>query len=650
MNRKISLNLILVSLLVIPALLYAADSRYPSGLIMMKSGEVKPRGWILEQIRGDLRRGYVGNYDKLTPTAKVGLFGNNKADYKKPLPAGARKTWWAGEVEAHWMDGLIRMAFLTGDKEYQKIAERWVKDILVHQGADGYIGIYKPELRFNHKVENGELWTMSRAMLGMLAYAEYSHDTECLAAVKKAVALVMSTYDEEHSYFKPGKGGGLTHGMAFVDVLEWLYRISGDKQYVRFADFLYKDYNKYARSNTDFVMKNLLTGNRKFNDHGVHVAEQFMIPFFLASTTDEDSYQKAAANALEKFRFHHAPSGSINSVENVGGKQGTADSLREYCTFKSFTLSLSRVAMITGNPEVADWLETIVLNAAQGARTQPTLTAVQYCSSDNRVKINPKAYGGRLMYSACHGAAPCCAVSAIQLMPYFVEGMWMRRQSDELVAMQYGPCILNTSVNGTQVRITETTEYPFSDELTFTIDLEQATEFVLTFRKPGHVKEIEIADLPGAKISKSKNYIRILKKWAKDDVVRIRFKWDIRRVPQPNSETVQSEQGGIYLKRGPLVYALSFPYEWKAIHALGNTGYKNYGVVTKDSSGWDYSIDPDTTFSVKHDINADFLRPWGKSPLQLQGSLLTRAGKSVPVSLVPVGSTVLRRVTFPVMQ
>jgi len=226
----------------------------------------------------------------------------------------------------------------------------------------------------------------------------------------------------------------------------------------------------------------------------------------------------------------------------------------------------------------------------------------------------------------------------------------MRRQPDELVAMQYGPCALDTSVNGLPVRITEATEYPFSDEFTFTVDPEQTTAFALTFRKPGHVEKIEIADLPDASISRAHDYVSIRKKWAKGDVVRVRFQCSVRMAPQPNSETVQGKAGGLYLQRGPLVYALPFPYQWKVIREIGETGFKNYAVVTKDTSGWDYAIDPNAVFTLKRDMKTDRLHPWMESPLQLHGPLLTRAGERVTVSLVPEGCTVLRRVTFPVAQ
>jgi hypothetical protein len=644
--------LIAVIALSVSVSLGAKPAEYPSGLMMLKSGEVKPRGWILEQMRSDLQEGYAGCFDKLTPTASVGLFGETKADYQGPRPRGAAKTWWSAEVEAQWMDAVTRMAFLTDDSQYQEIAHRWVKDILAHQAEDGYIGMYKPELRFNHKVENGELWTMSRALLVLLAYAEYTGDAECLAAVKKAVALVMSKYDAERPPFMAmGKAGGITHGLAFVDVLEWLYRVTGDEQYVRFAAFLYEDYGKHSSFNTDLSIQNLLDPNRKFKHHGAHVAEQFMVPFFLANMTGRDRYRKAAANALEKFRFHHAPGGSINSVEAVKGVQGSADCLKEYCTFKSFLLSLNRVAMITGKAEVSDWEENIALNAAQAARGHPHLFAVEYCSSDNRVTIDEKAHGSRLMYAAYHGAAPCCAVSAAQLMSYYVEGMWMRRTDrPALVAMQYGPCAVKTQVNGISVQITEETGYPFSDELTVTVDPEREAEFALSFRKPGHVEGLEIADIPGATVSEAGRFVSVRKKWAKGDVVRVRFRMVVKKIAQPESETVRSKKGGFYLRRGPIVYALAFPHELKPIEELGDTGFKKYKVITKDRTGWDFSIDPGAAFALDRDEDADLLHPWAKSPIRLQGSLLGKTGERVPVSLVPMGATVLRRVTFPVFQ
>jgi len=119
-------------------------------------------------------------------------------------------------------------------------------------------------------------------------------------------------------------------------------------------------------------------------------------------------------------------------------------------------------------------------------------------------------------------------------------------------------------------------------------------------------------------------------------------------VAQPPSKTVQSKPGGIYLQRGPLVYALQFPHEFRALRQLGDTGFKNYAVHTVDNTGWDYSIDPEIPFEIERIPGGDLMHPWQNPPLRLKGKLIDSRGEPVPVSLVPLGSTVLRRVTFPV--
>jgi len=46
-------------------------------------------------------------------------------------------------------------------------------------------------------------------------------------------------------------------------------------------------------------------------------------------------------------------------------------------------------------------------------------------------------------------------------MPYYVASMWMKTEDKKtLVAALYGPSVLNTSIAGTQIEITQKTLYP----------------------------------------------------------------------------------------------------------------------------------------------------------------------------------------------
>ena len=85
---------------------------------MLRFGEVKPRGWIFNQMDGDLTEGVMGHFDEISPMASQMIFTENQADYEKPKPLRAPKTWWSGEVEANWMDALTRTALLTDNEQY----------------------------------------------------------------------------------------------------------------------------------------------------------------------------------------------------------------------------------------------------------------------------------------------------------------------------------------------------------------------------------------------------------------------------------------------------------------------------------------------------------------------------------------------------
>ena len=98
--------------------------------------------------------------------------------------------------------------------------------------------------------------------------------------------------------------------------------------------------------------------------------------------------------------------------------------------------SQNRIMEVKGMTAAADLVERLVFNAGQGGRL-PVLTACSYCTQDNRQLVNSAGEGFRDGYWPTHGAA-CCTLNAGRLMPYFVEGMWMRKDNG-LAAMLYRP-------------------------------------------------------------------------------------------------------------------------------------------------------------------------------------------------------------------
>ncbi len=615
---------------------------------IVKAGKIKPKGWIKDQLESDLSKGYIGVYDDVHPTVTFNVFVNQNRKSKRTYRF--QKEWWSGEHEGYWKDAVVRMAYLVNDPKYKERAKSWMYEIIDNAGEDGYIGIYddcKEEgCRYNHVRGNGELWATSRILMAMLAYYEFTDDKKVLNAAKDAIELVMKKYKDENYFKLTSKGGGISHGIGFFECLEWIYRITDDKKYLDFSVKLYDDFNKGTVRDDDFKLKYLKDTNRKLHKHGAHVAEGMFVPRFIASIVNEPTYTTAADNLIDKLEYHLTPGGAMRCDEWVNGRKGTADEHYEYCGIAELVSPLNKMIAMSGNYTLADWIENMVFNAGQGARFSE-LTALSYLTTDNRVHIKHRDITKRELYDAAHRAAACCALNGGRLMPYFVEGMWMKGvDGNSVEAMLLGPSELNTTINEIPTQIIENTEYPFSDNIEFTINPSKENEFTFCIRKPHGCENYKVDAPDGAELKELDEKISIKHTWSRGNKVSVKFDFDIEKIKQPASKTVK--KAGAFIKRGPLVFALPFDYSHKTILEYQKSGFYRHKMRVKDKEKWKYMLSSNQTFELKRDgIDKD--QPvWEENnpKLWLDGKLRKMNGERISVKLIPMGNTVFRRVTF----
>lgn len=211
----------------------------------LPQGSTRPKGWMADLMDEDLQEGLVGALDELYPgIQKDDLFHTARRGGLEDVPEMGDLVltgeaweqsimWWNAETIGNWWDGFIRHAYLTEDPASIKQAESIVQNLLDSQDPDGYIGIYKPNLRYQHKGSNGELWAQTTAFRSLLGYYELTGDGRALKAVEKAMAITMDKYGptEKHPFDLENAFGGVTHGLMMTDVCETLYRITGNTGY-----------------------------------------------------------------------------------------------------------------------------------------------------------------------------------------------------------------------------------------------------------------------------------------------------------------------------------------------------------------------------------------------------------------------------------
>jgi len=541
------------------------------------------------------------------------------------------KAWWSGEHEAYWKDGITRLAFLAEDSSFIKKSKKWIYEIIDNRDESGYIGVYADgpatdiTVRFNHRAENGELWTQSRIFMAMLSYYEFTKDKVVLDAVEKATKLTISKYQIKNPFHS--EGGGIAHGIGFFESLEALYRITSDSTYSNFAKKLYGYWNDGAdtRFADDLILKHLLDDSHLWDDHGAHTAEGIFVPFWIAALNQDPTYQKAADAATRKLAFHSTPSEVLVCDEFVDHREGSPDEAYEYCYMAEVVNPMNKIISITGDISYADKLETMVFNAAQGARL-PILTALSYCTIDNRFTIDNVDNDGRYRYAVTHNNAACCVLNGGRLMPYYATSMWLETiDNSGVVAMLYGPSEFSTEINNIKVHINENTSYPFSDRIEFEISPESPVEFSLTLRKPHGVETFNLKKIDGAKITELEDRIVIENKWKAGDKVEITFNFEVQKHTQAESKTVSGN--GMYLKRGALIYALPFSYTMKKTPMKDRDERFYQYVVTNNDTEWDYYCDSNTEFIFNTISNTNTLYPWDEPLVELNGTLVDSKGE-----------------------
>ena len=629
----------------------AADTASVPPFTPMPVGAVKPQGWMRAQLAADLHEGILGAYDRISDNVSSDLFA---AQSRQPgtKVLGNRglqeKAWWAGEHEGYWMGALVRAAILTDDKPTQERVRAWVEKILAAAQKTGYIGIYSEQTRFPAKGFDGELWTQSRAFEALLAWYQFSGDERVLKAVEQSVHKTMDRYRQSTYFGREKIDGGGTHGVGYMDTIEWLYRLTHDRYYAEAATWLYSDYSAYETPFTDLHLKKMTNANVLWQDHTPHVAEALAMPGICYFLTGDAKYKTAAENVPVKLARHTNPGGGFTAgkLEAIAGVLGGGNEGGEYCAMTEGIGSLNKIFAYEGNVFSADWSERCALNAAQGARFHPANRGVIYISRDNRTSAdNPKAQAGRELFSASHTAAACCALTSMRLLPNYIEGMWFQSsQRAELWMRLYGPSTLTTTVNGVKISVEQVTDYPFSDSVVLKVNPEKPIAIDFVLRVPPNCGEPDVKACSGATVRREGRYLRVSKTWKAGDEIAVNFKFQIARQTQLDGKEACYQWGA-------LVFARAFPAKEEVLKNITSvsgkvSGFSEYLLRPESTDGDDWRIDPDARFE-KVSLPAKQSDPWVSPTVGLKGKFLDASGKSIEATLVPLGSTLLRRTTFP---
>ena len=557
--------------------------------------KIKPKGW-LEKYLQTQKSGLTGHLEAAGfPFDTVGW--HNFSD-SMAFDTDVADVWWPYEQAGYWIDGMVRCGLLLDDEFLLNKAYKSVDFCLNNTDDDGYLG---PKGIKSSDGTGVNRWAHVVFFRALIALADT--DARIVPALEKHYLAGGS----EHYYFRE---------VLNVEIMLWVYSKTGNKALLDMAKTAYEKHDReWAVTNDrDTAVKTMLS-DRKPTEHGVSYCELSKIATIMYIYTGKKTYLDAAINVVEKLiRDHILVSGVCSGSEHLRGK--TPLDNYETCDIPDLAWNLGYLLQATGNVKYADMIERICFNAAPGAVTND-FRALQYFSCPNQVIADKNSNhniffrGEKWMSYRPNPGTECCPGNVNRTMPNFASKMWMKDKNGAYVAAMYSPCVVELiDKNNNPVTVIEDTNYPFSDEIKFTINCDKTTELDFSFRIPTWAKDAKITVKGHESSVAPGKFENISGEFSNGDEITLKL---------PMSITTQEwGENGISIERGPLVYSLPI----KARIEIDKTEEKSTAEFPA------YNMYPESEFNYAltlEDINNaefistnDFNDVWNNPPVMLK--------------------------------
>ena len=331
-----------------------------------------------------------------------------------------------------------------------------------------------------------------------------------------------------------------------------LYVITGEKKYLDEAKYLL-DYDKPV------------VEQKEAWGHAVRAGYMYAGMADVAALLGDSSYIKAIdaiyENIVGRKYYLTGGVGARHAGEAFGADYELPNltAYNETCAAISMVYLFERMFLLHGDAKYIDCLERTLYNGVISGMSvdggkffypNPLSSDGHYCFNADNTKTRQPWFG-----CAC---CPSNLSRFIPSMPGYMYGV----HGNNLYVNLYAANTATIAVNGKNVTLEETTQYPWDGDIAIKVIQNKAKAFNMMIRIPGWVSYSFSDDiLSGYEVSVNgkkvdgelqNGYLVINRAWKKGDVVRIHFDMPVRTVIA--NRKVSDDRGRVAVERGPLVY------------------------------------------------------------------------------------------------
>ena len=484
-----------------------------------------------------------------------------------------------------WMEAAVYVYAQNGDEKILQQLDEHIAIIGKAQEADGYLQT-QVQLRENvDRYENRkyhEMYNTGHLLISACVHHRVTGQNNFLdIAIRHADLLYTIFYPETKQFGR--FGFNQTQIMGLVE----LFRITKNKKYLDLAERFINRRGKYEvihhPTTEGYPIGDMVQERIPIREANEAAGHAVLALYYYAGATDvyAETGEKALINALDRLwesvtqkkmyvtgavgQTHYGASSNRDKIE-----EGFIDDFmmpnmtayNETCANLCNAMFSYRMLGVQGKSKYADIIELVLFNSGLSGISiegkdyfyANPLRMVQGARNYNDHE-NATETPNREPYLECF----CCPPNLVRTIAKL--SAWAYSLTDNGLSVNlYGGNVLNTKlIDGSELKLTQDTEYPWNGIVKITIDACKEEPFEILLRIPDWAAGTKInlnGQEAGVKIIPG-TFAKIERAWKKGDVLTMDIPMDIHLVEgHPRIEEVRNQ---VAIKRGPIVYCIESP-------------------------------------------------------------------------------------------
>jgi DUF1680 family protein len=457
-----------------------------------------------------------------------------------------------------WLEA-VGFVLQSGDRpELRASAEKMIDQIVAVQEPSGYLNTYyqddRKSLRMLPQTQTTghELYCIGHMLQGSIAYYRATGDRKWLdAGIRFVDDFLIPNYGPEPK--KPIVSGHPEIEMGLIE----LYRITGDKRQLDLAGYILGGDKRvelperrtiYMFSGTPFTARTKMQGHAVRAMYACCGATDYYME--TGDPTYLQTLNKLWADMTSTKMYVTGGVGSRSDGEAFGDAYELPNfrAYGESCAAIGNMMWNWRMLAVTGEAKFTDVMERALYN---GINSGMSLDGTLYCYR-NPLAFDPST--GDKIRNEWYDVT-CCPPNLERTFGS-LPGYFYSTSTDGIYVHFYDNSELDWHLeNGTGLKVTQKTNYPWDGNVEITVTPAQASDFTFYVRIPGWADQAQVI-VSGKALSgvTPGTYLPIRRRWSPGDVIQLKV--DV--VPQviEANPRVADDTGRVAIQRGPLIYCL----------------------------------------------------------------------------------------------